>query len=91
MIGSQEWCIGIGMESQRNVQVNNQTYHSMVAKSTHQRRTMMATQELVVPKSIPITSPASVLLKRSCDDADESPPKADFEVDEARSPLRAAN
>jgi len=36
----------------------------------------MATQELVVPKSIPITSPASVLFNLIC----EMPPKEDFET-----------
>ena len=36
----------------------------------------MATQELVVPKSIPITSPASVLFNLIC----EMPPNEDFET-----------
>ena len=37
---------------------------------------MMATQELVVPKSIPMTSPTSVLfhLVVACDEEEETPP-----------------
>lgn len=42
----------------------------------------MATQELVVPKSIPITSPASVLFHLAAWDVAYSPPRADLDTED---------
>ena len=47
----------------------------------------MATQELVVPKSIPITSPASVLFNLIC----EKPPKDDFDTEDLVKELAPAD